>query len=374
MAFAPALRDRSLLTTLALACSLGAPAHAWAVPIRDLCEVGGVRANQLVGYGLVVGLAGTGDSARARFSVQSVAAMLRRLGATVDPAMLETRNVAAVTVTAMLPAFAAPGARIDVTVSSLGDARSLSGGTLLQTPLFGADRNVYAVAQGALVLGAYEISGRSGSSSRRNHATAGQVPGGAIVERRVEAPALAADGLELRLRLPSFATAQRVAAKINESLGEGSAVAADAATIRVQRSDALAADPVAVIASIEALEVEPDSRARIVIDERTGTVVISANVRIGEVAIAQGGLTVEVSEETAVSQPNPLGRGDTARAPTSAIQANEDERQLAIVPTAATLADLVAALNALELGPRELLTIFQSLRAAGALHAEIEVQ
>jgi flagellar P-ring protein precursor FlgI len=362
---------------IGLLVTLGAltPARASAARILELCEVQGVRENQLVGYGLVVGLNNTGDTGQARFTLQSTAAMLRRLGATVDPAMIRTRNAAAVVVTATLPPSANPGTHVDVTVSSLGNARSLAGGTLLQTPLYGADRQVYAVAQGPLVIGGYGASGRSGSRIQRNHLTAGRVPEGAIVERRVPGNGLPAEGpIVLALREPSFITARRIVEAIEGSLGPGVARAVDSGTVQVTVPEEAADDRVGLLARIQVLDVEPETRARVVIDERTGTVVVGANVRIREVAVAQGGLTVLVNEQPQVSQPNPLAEGDTATVDSSAVETQLDGGALRRIGPAASLQDVVDALNALGARPRDLIAIFQALRTAGALSAEIEVQ
>jgi flagellar P-ring protein precursor FlgI len=363
-----------LLASLALVAA-AVPNRAQATRILEVCEVSGVRPNQVIGYGLVVGLDNTGDSGQSRFTLQSTAAMLRRLGARVEPEMIQTRNAAAVMVTATLPASSNPGTRIDVQVSSLGNARSLAGGTLLQTPLYGADRQVYAVAQGALLLGGYGAGGRTGSAVRRNHLTSGRVPEGAIVERRVGADPAAAEGpLELALREPSFLTAQRVVAAIDQALGAGTARALDSGTVRVSVPDNFREDRVGLIATIQALEVEPERRARVVIDERTGTVVIGANVRLREAAVAQESLTVEIREQPTASQPLPLGAGQTRVVDRTDVQAQGNGTALRQLPRGANLRDVVNALNALGVRPRDLIAIFQALRTAGALDAEIEVQ
>lgn len=360
-----------LLTLLLLSlCNL---ARATTTRIEELCDVEGVRPNQLIGYGLVVGLQGTGDSGQARFTVQSTAAMLRRLGATIDPGQIQTKNAAAVMVTATIPAFANPGTRIDVTVSSLGNAKSLQGGTLLQTPLYGADRQVYAVGQGPLLIGGF-AAGAGGNSVQQNHLTVGRVPQGAIVERPAPTPALSERGLQLQLRQPSFVTAQRVAAAINGSFGAKLATALDAATVKVVAPAHLRKDPVGLLAQVQLLEVQADAPARVVIDERTGTVVLGAGVRISEAAVAQGGLTVEIRRITQVSQPGPLSSGETAVIDNSAVQVTQQEGGLHHMQDSASLAEVVEALNALGATPRNLIAIFEALRAAGALRADLEVQ
>lgn len=361
----------SLISTILLLVT-AAPVHA--TRIEDLTEVRGVRENQLTGYGLVVGLNGTGDSGQARFTVQSTAAMLRRLGATLDPAQIQTKNAAAVIITATLPPFANPGTRIDVSVSSLGNARSLVGGTLVQTPLVGADRNVYAVAQGTVIVGGFSASGASGSSFSLNHTTVGRVPEGAIVERRVRMPAISNREIALTLHDPSFVLAQRIVEAIDGHLGAGSAAALDPATVRIRVPDRWRENPVGLLAAIQALDVEPESSSRVVIDERTGTVVLGANVRIREVAIAQGGLTIEVRESAQVSQPNSFGEGQTAVVPSSEVRAAVDPGSLHRIPATASLSDVITALNALGANPRDLISIFQALRTAGALDADLEVQ
>ena len=264
-----------------------------------------------------------GFGAGARFTVQSVAAMLRRLGATIDPEAIQTRNAAAVMVTATLPPLANPGTRIDVVVSSLGNARSLQGGTLLLTPLYGPDKNVYATAQGPLLVGGFSSRGRTGSNVQYNHTTAGRVPDGGIVERRPPLPKFAkGKPVTLALRDPSFVTAQRIVESINTELGGEIATAADSASISLTVPEEFAENPVPFLAKVNLLEVEPDTIARVVVDERTGTVVLGANVRISETAVAQGGLTVEVSESFGVSQPTPFSRrGRTAVVPETEVDA-----------------------------------------------------
>lgn len=358
---------------IALLCSAWLPSTAEAARIEELADVRGVRPNQLIGYGLVVGLAGTGDRGQARFTVQSTASMLRRLGATIDPKAIQTKNAAAVVVTATLPAYGSPGSRIDVTVSSLGNAKSLQGGMLLQTPLYGADRAVYAVAQGPLLIGGFAAGGRGGSV-QQNHTTVGRVPHGGIIEREAPTPKLAKDHLLLQLRSPSFVTAQRIAAAIVERYGEGSAAAVSGGAVRINVTAAAGKDPVALLAEIQLIDVEPDAPVRVVIDERTGTVVLGAGVRISEVAIAQGGLTVEVQRRQFVSQPQPLAEGETQVVEDEEVRVTMEEGALMRVPASASLSDVVEALNALGATPRNLIAIFQALRAAGALQAEIEVQ
>ena len=365
------LQLRLLALTIGM-CLAASPAQA--SRIAELCDVRGVRPNQLIGYGLVVGLGGTGDSGQARFTVQSTAAMLRRLGATIDPQSIQTKNAAAVMVTATLPAYGNPGTRIDVLVSSIGNAKSIEGGTLLQTPLFGADRVVYAVAQGALLVGGFQAEG-AGASVKQNTTTVGRVPMGAIVERSAPTPAVSNQAIVLQLRNPSFVTATRIAQIINQEVGAGAAQAIDSGTVKLTVGDGDKSDPVGLLARVQLLEVEADAPVRIVIDERTGTVVLGAGVRIAEVAIAQGGLTVAIQRTPLVSQPSPFARtGDTRVVEQGKVTATVEGGAIHHLPTTASLSEVVQALNLLGAKPRNLIAIFEALRSSGALTAEIEVQ
>jgi flagellar P-ring protein precursor FlgI len=360
---------------LALACVLCLlpVQNAQASRIAELVDVRGVRPNQLIGYGLVVGLGGTGDTGQARFTVQSTAAMLRRLGATIDPLQIQTKNAAAVMVTATLPPYANAGMRIDVLVSSIGNAKTIEGGTLLQTPLFGADRVVYAVGQGALLVGGFAAEG-GGASVKMNATTVGRVPMGAIVERRAPTPGLSNEAILLQLRSPSFVTASRIVETINQEIAPGAAQALDSGTIKLVVGDADKSDPVALLARVQLLEVAEDSPVRIIIDERTGTVVLGAGVRIAEVAIAQGGLTVAVERTPLVSQPGPFSAGQTAVVEQGKVTATVEGGSIHHVPATASLSEVVQALNLLGAKPRNLIAIFEALRSSGALTAEIEVQ
>jgi flagellar P-ring protein precursor FlgI len=353
------------------------PARAFATRVEELCDVSGVRSNQLIGYGLVVGLNNTGDTGQSRFTVQSTAAMLRRLGATVDQKAITTKNAAAVMITATLPPYAQPGMRVDVTVSSLGNARSLFGGTLLQTPLYGADKRVYAVAQGPVLTGGFTAQGVTGTSYTRNHTTAGRVPEGALVERQVPLPDMGEGPLVLNLREPSFVNATRIVAAIDAALGAGTATALDGGRVQIKLTSQYEKNPVGLLAAVQVIEVDPDSSAKVVIDERTGTVVVGAAVRISEVAIAQGSLTVEIMEQQLVSQPSAFtsrGNAQTAVVPSSQVEVSQGSGALTHVKGSASLKELVDALNAVGVRPRELIAIFQALRTAGALQARVEVQ
>ncbi len=370
------IAGHAAVVVLALSLAAASPGHAEASRVLELCDISGVRPNQLIGYGLVVGLANTGDSGSARFTLQAVAAMLRRLGATIDPDLVQTRNAAAVMVIATLPGGTHPGTRLDVTVSSLGNARSLAGGILLQTPLLGADGAVYAAAQGSMVLGAFGATGASGSSATLNHLTTGRVPAGAIVERAVPGSDLPTEGpIVLTLRDPSFISARRIATAIEGLLGAGMARPTDSGSIELTVPMAWEGNRVGMIAEIQALEVELDPPARIVLDERTGTVVIGAGVRLRPAAVAHGGLIVEIQESTEVTTtPSFTGDGEAVAAPESTVGVTDLGGTLHAVPEASSLEDVVAALNALGATPRDLVAILQALHAAGAIEGEIELQ
>ena len=353
----------------------------WALPadaqvrVKDIADVEGVRENQLVGYGLVVGLNGTGDKLdNAVFTRESLVGMLERLGVNTRDqiAKLQTKNVAAVMVTGNLPAFARTGSRIDVSVSAIGDATNLSGGTLLVTPLLAADGEVYGVGQGAVTTGAIAARGASGSSVTRNVPTSGKIANGAIVEREVAFALGTRDEVTLALRNPDLTTARRMEIAINAALGYGTARVADPRTVALNLHGH---DVIDALTMIEDLRVQPDSPAIVVIDETSGTIVMGANVRISTVAIAQGNLTIRVSETPEVSQPAPFGNGRTTTVPRSSISVDtQHDHKLGLLDAAPTLRDLVASLNALGVGPRDLISILQSIKAAGALQADLEVR
>lgn len=346
--------------------------------IKDIAEFEGVRENQLVGYGLVVGLDGTGDDVKkkAPFTRESLIGMLERLGVKVNQANadLETKNVAAVMVTATLPAFARQGAEIDVTVSSLGDASSLQGGTLLATPMLGADGEIYAVSQGQLTIGGFKVTGAA-ETVVRGVPTSGRITRGAIVEREVPFDFAQLQSLKISLRNPDFTTSRRVADAINEFVGAGTATALDSGTVQLNVAQ-YGGDPTGLITDIEQLPIEPDQQARVVIDENTGVVVIGQNVRISKVAIAQGNLTIRVTETPQVSQPSPFSStGVTTVVPRTNIDIQDDpNRKLAVLNDSVTLEELVAGLNSLGVGPRDLISILQSIKSAGAMQADIMVQ
>ena len=344
------------------------------VRIKDIADVEGVRQNQLVGYGLVVGLNGTGDRLDAAvFTRQSLIGMLERLGVNTrdQEAKLQTKNVAAVIVTADLPAFARTGSRIDVAVSALGDSTNLTGGMLLVTPLLGADGEVFAVSQGAVATGAIAARGAAASVTR-GVPTSARISNGATVERELGYKLGAKPILRLGLRNPDLTTARRIASAVNTALGGSLARATDPRTVVL---DFTGRDVIDSLARIEDLRVEPDSPAVVIIDEASGTIVMGANVRISTVAIAQGNLTIRVTETPEVSQPGALSGGTTAVVPRTHIQIDDgQDKRLGILNTSVTLRDLVGSLNALGVGPRDMISILQSIKAAGALQAELEVR
>jgi flagellar P-ring protein precursor FlgI len=354
---------------------LGAAEPALALSrIKDLAQIEGVRQNQLIGYGLVVGLNGTGDTLNnAPFTKQSLTAMLERLGVNTRGANLRTANVAAVMVTANLPAFATQGTRLDVTVSALGDSKSLQGGTLLVTPLLGADGEVYAVGQGSVAIAGFQAEGEAAKVTR-GVPTVGRISNGALIEREVEFKLNAQRGLRLSLRNPDLTTAKRIAASINDYLGANSAEPTDPSTVNIQIPDKYRGNMVQMLTEVEQLRVEPDQTARIVIDERSGIIVMGRDVRVSQVAVAQGNLTVTISERPQVSQPDPLSNGVTAVVPRTNVKVDTgDKNKLALVGEGVSLRELVDGLNALGIGPRDLISILQAIKASGALQADIEV-
>ena len=360
--------------SLAAIFLLAGPAQA-SSRIKDLASVEGIRENHLVGYGLVVGLDGTGDSLRnAPFTRQSLQAMLERLGVNTRDANLNTDNVAAVMVTGNLPAFGAQGSRMDISVATLGDATSLLGGTLLVTPLMGADGEVYAVAQGPVAVAGFSAEG-DGASVKRGVATSGRIPNGAIIEREI---AFALDDLStvrLSLHNPDLTTAQRMANVINTFIGGDTATATDPSTVALSIPRNGKNAVVSMLTEIEQLRVSPDSPAKVVIDEASGVIVMGKDVRVSTVAIAQGNLTIRVTETPQVSQPNPFAeQGQTAIVPRTNIDVDDDaENRLGLLREGVTLESLVDGLNALGVGPRDMISILQTIRAAGALQAELEV-
>ena len=357
--------------------ALGANAAWGQSRIKDIVEFEGVRDNMLIGYGLVVGLNGTGDTLNnAPFTQQSLVGMLERLGINTRDELqnMKTQNVAAVVVTATLPPFARHGTRIDVTVSALGDASSLLGGTLLVTPALGADGEVYAVAQGQLVVSGFSAKGK-GQTVIKGVPTSARIPSGAIVEREIGFKFASMETIRLSLRNPDFTTARRVVEAINGFVGEPAARATDPATVRIAIPLARQSDLVAFITDIEQLRVQPDQLARVVIDEQSGVIVMGADVRISTVAIAQGNLTIRITETPQVSQPNPFAtQGQTQIVDRTDVEVDEDvQRRLTLLNGGVTLQELVNGLNALGIGPRDMISILQTIKTAGALQAEIMV-
>ena len=359
------------LAVLAALSAMAEPALA-ASRIKDIVQFEGVRENKLVGYGLVVGLNGTGDSLRnAPMTQQSMIAMLERLGVNTRGATMDTKDIAAVMVTASLPAFAAAGSTVDVTVSAMADAKSLQGGTLLVTPLLGADGEAYAVAQGSVATGAISGGGASGSSITKGVPTAGRIAAGANVERELGFTLAKMGELRLTLRNPDFTTARRIADVINGAF-PGTALAENPTIVALHPP--AGQDMVSFVTAVENLEIEPDEPAKVVIDEVTGVVVIGEKVRLSTVAIAQGNLTIQVDEKPAVSQPAPFSQGVTTVVPQSTVKIDEQKgKKLIVIKESASLASLVQGLNALGVTPRDMISILQAIKADGALQADIQV-
>ncbi|GBE44684.1 flagellar P-ring protein precursor [bacterium BMS3Bbin10] len=370
---------RTLLAALAVVLAFliqlwPAPANA-SSRIKDLVDFEGIRENQLVGYGLVVGLNGTGDSLRnSPFTRQSLQAMLERLGINTRDADLRTANVAAVMVTANLPPFATQGTRIDISVSALGDSESLQGGTLLVTPLHGADGEVYAVGQGSVAVAGFSAEGEAASITR-GVPTVGRISNGAIVEREIIFSLTNLRTLRLALRNPDLTTARRIATAINKFTGLNVAYVRDPATVALKLPKQYKGTIIEMLTDVEQLRIEPDQTAKVVIDESTGIIVMGRDVRVSTVAIAQGNLTITVTEAPQVSQPNPLSEtGTTVVVPRTRISADDEgDNKLAVISEGVTLRELVDGLNALGIGPRDMISILQAVKASGALQAEIEV-
>lgn len=364
---------RALAAAVLLLAGLHGPALALS-RVKDLASIEGVRQNQLVGYGIVVGLNGTGDTLNnIPFTKQSLQAMLERLGVNTRGATMRTQNLAAVMVTASLPPFAAQGTRIDVTVSSLGDAKSLQGGTLLVTPLLGADGEVYALAQGSVAIAGFSAEGDAAKITR-GVPTNGRISNGANIEREVAFKLTDARSLRLSLRNPDFTTSKRIAAAINDFMGTDTAEPTDPATVTIQIPSRYTGNMIRLLTEVEQLKVEPDQTARVVVDERSGIIVMGRDVRVSTVAIAQGNLTVTITEQPQVSQPAPLSNGRTTVVPRTGVKVDTgDGNKLALVKEGVSLRDLVDGLNALGVGPRDLISILQAIKTAGALQADIEL-
>jgi flagellar P-ring protein precursor FlgI len=386
---------RSEIALLAIVLFIFFSGKAFAVRIKDLSSIKGIRHNQVIGYGLVVGLNGTGDKQYTGFTVQSLVNMIERMGIHVDEKDVLVKNVAAVMVTAMIPPFARIGNKIDVVVSSIGDAKSLQGGTLLLTPLRGVDRKVYALAQGPIAVGGFTARGAARGGVTKNHTTAGRISRGATIEREIHVSMQDKQELTITLNNPDFTTAVRVCNAINEKFGRILVDTTDSGALKLHVPEDFQDSVVQMVAIIENLEVTPDTVAKVVLNEKTGTVVIGENVRISTVAVAHGSLSIQIKERTIVSQPQPFAPappegtstqqfqlqdgvvmgpgGQTVVSPDSEVFAEEGKNRLLLVPSGTTIGELVRALNAIGVTPRDLITIFQSIKAAGALQAELEI-
>ena len=366
---------RSMLSAAVAAFFMIAAASAQAERVKDLASVQGVRTNQLVGYGLVVGLAGTGDqTSQAPFTIQSIKNMLIRYGVTI-PANTnpQLKNVAAVTVHAELPPFTKTGQTIDVTVSSIGNAGSLRGGSLIMTPLIGADGEVYAMAQGSLIVGGFGVQGKDGSSIAVNVPSAGRVPNGATVEREVPNGFTTEPFVVLNLHVPDFTTSARLTEGINKLLGDGTAQSVDGVSVKVA-APADASQRTAYLATLEAIEIEPgDAPARVIVNSRTGTVVIGSRVRVMPAAVSHGSLTVTITERAAVSQPNELAQGQTVVVPQSSISVSQPTARMFVFDAGVDLNDIVRAVNQVGAAPGDLVAILEALKQSGALRAELIV-
>ncbi|TDO94488.1 flagellar P-ring protein precursor FlgI [Halanaerobium saccharolyticum] len=371
-------RDTSIIFLIIIisACILfgtAAAANNPVVEIGNITRIKGQRVNQLIGYGIVVGLNGSGDSNRSQATVQSVANMLQNFGVNVTDSQVASQNIAAVMVTAELPAVAHNGDPLDITVSSIGDADSLMGGTLLLTPLQAPNGEIYASAQGPISVGGYSVGG-GGNSEQMNHPTVGKIPGGALVEKEISST-LNGKNLTYVLSNPNFETASKIATTINSNFGDGTARATNASTINISMPDNFNYGMVDFIAEVNGLQVTPAIEARVVIDERTGTVVFSHNVRISTVAVAHGNLSVSITTEEQVSQPPAFSEGETTVTEDVQIDVEQgQESNMLIVSQENTIEDLVTALNAIGATPRDIISIIQKIDAAGALHAELEIQ
>jgi flagellar P-ring protein precursor FlgI len=371
----PTPRWHTLGWTLITALALMLPGFAHAERVKDLAGVAGVRSNQLVGYGLVVGLDGTGDqTSQTPFTVQSILNMLAKYGVTIPPNVKpQLKNVAAVTVTATLPAFAKAGQALDVNVASIGNASSLRGGALLMTPLRGADGEVYAMAQGSVMVSGFGISGKDGSRVSVNVPSGGRVPNGATVEREVKSGFGTTEFVVLNLNSPDFTTATRLTEGINKALGEGTATALDAVSVRVQ-APADESQRISFVSALQEMDIEPgDAPARVIVNSRTGTVVIGSHVRVMPAAVAHGSLSVTIRERQDVSQPNALAAGDTVTTQRSDISVDQPPSRMFLFDAGVDLNDIVRAVNQVGAAPGDLVAILEALKEAGALRAELVV-
>lgn len=363
---------RWILCLLAALSLSAAPERKVETRLKDVARLQGVRGNQLLGYGVVVGLEGTGDKDQTKFTVQSLANLLGRQGISINPAVIKVKNVAAVMVTAELPPFAKPGGRIDVTVSSTGDAKSLAGGTLLMAPLKGPDGVVYAVAQGPLLVGGFS-AGAAGTTTVKNHPTAGRIPDGGVVEREVSHSFNERSALRYSLQEEDFTTAVRVVNAVNEELGEGAAKAMDARTVEVAVPQDYQGRVVELVARLENLGIQLQQKARVVVNEKTGTVIMGSDVKLGAVSIVQGGLSIQVTSTPMVSQPNPMGRGKTVQTEQKDVVVTEEKPKTLSIEPGVSVGRLAEMLNTLGVTPRDLVAILQAIKDAGALNAELRI-
>jgi flagellar P-ring protein precursor FlgI len=367
-------RKKTLLIITILLVTLLYASLAWPVRLKDIATFEGVRINQIQGYGLIVGLNGTGDKSGTTFTTQSLVNLLKRQGIQVPASAVRVKNVAAVMVTADLPPFVRPGSKIDILLSSVGDATSLQGGTLLATPLIGLDEKTYAIAQGPVSIGGFAVGGAA-AGVQKNHPTVGRISQGATVEKAVPINWTDKKSMSIKLSNPDFTTALRVADLVNKRLGEAGARPLDSATVTFDVPEKFWNNLAIMVAGLENSEVRPDSVAKIVINERTGTIVIGENVRISSVAVAHGNLSIEIKESASVSQPPAFAppTAETIVTPETEIHVTEGTQKLILLQPGPTIADLIRALNAIGVTPRDLIVIFQSIKSAGALHAELEI-
>ncbi len=368
------------------------PSAGYSARIKDITSIKGIRQNQLLGYGLIIGLNGTGDKGGTKFTIQGLVNMLEHMGVHVDPDEVKVKNVAAVVVSAKLPPFARIGKKIDVTLSSIGDAKSLQGGTLLLTPLKGVDGKVYALAQGPVSIGGYSAGGAAGGGVTKNHPTVGKISGGANIEKEIPLSIMSQNEMTIMLNNPDFNTADRAAKAINLQIGENVAKPIDPGTLKFRIPEKFQNNVVNLIAQIGEIQVEPDSIAKVIVNEKTGTVVVGENVRIQKVAVAHGNLSINIKENKNVSQPQPFAPsgegvapqqmqdgtvvapgGSTVVTSESQVAVAEENSRLLLIPKGRTIGELVNALNAIGVTPRDLITILQAIKAAGALQGELEI-
>lgn len=380
------------ISLIVLLISFLIPSAGYSARIKDISSIKGIRQNQLLGYGLVIGLNGTGDKGGTKFTIQGLVNMLEHMGVHVNPDEVKVKNVAAVVVSAKLPPFARIGKKIDVILSSIGDAKSLVGGTLLLTPLKGVDNKVYALAQGPVSIGGFSAGGAAGGGVTKNHPTVGRISGGASIEKEIPLSIMSKNEMTIILNNPDFNTADRAVKAINSRFGESIAKSIDSGTLKFRVPEEFQNKVVNLIAQIGEIEVEPDSIAKVIVNEKTGTVVVGENVRIQKVAVAHGNLSIQIKEEKNVSQPQafaPSGGGiaprqmgggtvvapggSTVVTPESQVSVAEESSRLLLIPKGRTIGELVNALNAIGVTPRDLITILQAIKAAGALQGELEI-